>query len=74
MQIPSPSKLPAKGGMMTLEELVSLDRYGHRDINELTEVQLVEYFTLLYRRLEDIKRFIKKVNGKLPMKVKQRRY
>ena len=55
---------------MTLEELISLDRYGHQDTNELSEVQLVEYFTLLHRRQQEVSNLIKKAGVKLPVRVK----
>jgi len=39
---------------LTIDDLTSLDNYGHRELKELTEIQLNEYATLLSARREEV--------------------
>lgn len=46
---------------MTKEDLTRLDNYGHKRLEELTEIQLNEYATLLEMRRQAVLEFIMEI-------------
>lgn len=41
-------------GKLTMEDLTKLDNYGHRHLEEITEIELNEYATLLEMRRKEV--------------------